>query len=349
MNIFTRFNQQTRLRFAQLVTQISLLACSLLINNLVLATTPIRTEAWYQQNTIANLQQLDDSINFVVIGDWGRNGHYQQQAVANQMDNLMYWLDGDFIISTGDNFYPNGISSVNDPYLQTSFEQVYSGPNLFEPWYLTLGNHDYRGSVLAQIAYTKISQRWNLPERYYSKTFKLENQGDIASNNNQILIVFLDTSPFEADYQTNDKYISVRSQNAEEQLNWMEQQLSSSHAKWKLVVGHHPMYSSGKRFGKTESIRQTLEDRLEAHQVDAYIAGHEHDLQHNKVKGKQLHHFISGAGATTRPVKNRSFTRFAKAESGVMAVSVNSQKLLVQMVNAQGQVIYKTELTAQNK
>ncbi|MCU4676792.1 tartrate-resistant acid phosphatase type 5 family protein [Catenovulum sp. 2E275] len=297
-----------------------------------------KDELWYQQHPIKNLTVTENAINFIVVGDWGRNGHFQQKEVAEQMDNAMYWLDGDFIVSAGDNFYPDGIASVNDPYLKSSYEDIYSGPHLFEPWYVVLGNHDYRGNVQAQIDYSKISKRWNMPARYYSKTLSIPESSD------ELLLIFLDTNPFEAKYQTEEKYAAVRAENGQAQLSWLEQLLAGSTAKWKIVIGHHPMYSSGKRYGKTDSVRQKLEPILEKYKVQAYFAGHEHDLQHNQIKGKTVQHFISGAGSAVREVKAREFTEFAEAQAGFTALSVSQNNILVQMINAKGEIIYRTQI-----
>ncbi|WP_440905670.1 purple acid phosphatase family protein [Catenovulum sp. SX2] len=315
-----------------------LLAVTCLTAPVALSNQVFKDETWYQQHLIADLKVDEQALNFLVVGDWGRNGHFQQKAVAEQMDNLMYWLDGEFILSTGDNFYPDGVASVNDPYLKSSYEDIYSGPHLFEPWYLVLGNHDYRGNVQAQIDYSRVSQRWNMPARYYSKRMQLNDSNDT------LLLIFLDTSPFEDKYYTEDKYLTVRSQNSQQQLDWFEQQLKGADDRWIIVIGHHPMYSSGKRYGKTDSVRRKLEPLMEKHQVNAYFAGHEHDLQHNQPQGTTVHHFISGAGSAVRHVKPREFTQFAKATAGVTAVSLRQNSMLIQMVSAEGQVLYNKDI-----
>ena len=45
----------------------------------------------------------------------------------------------------------NGLTSADDPAFNSSWANLYSDPNLQRPWHLVLGNHDYRGDVLAQV------------------------------------------------------------------------------------------------------------------------------------------------------------------------------------------------------
>ncbi|MDU0355401.1 metallophosphoesterase [Paraglaciecola aquimarina] len=309
--------------------------CFLVLSGLTLQgyTQPVFDKKYYQTHQVENLSIPEDSLHFLVLGDWGRNGHYQQVPVANMMDIVMQQMDGEFITTTGDNFYSNGVASVDDPYWQTSFEQVYHGPHLFEDWYPTLGNHDYRGNWQAQIDYSLRSRRWQFPHPYYAKMFDV-------GNNNQLLLLFIDSSPLNPEYKNRAKYAATQQQDGEKQLTWIKHKLATTQAKWKVVIGHHPLYSSGKRFGKTNGIQQVLEPIFEKYQVDAYFAGHEHDLQHNRPAGKTVEHFVSGAGSELRPVAQRSFTQFAKSEAGFLTVSVNDNNILVQFVSATGERIY---------
>ncbi len=317
--------------------KLSLITAALLVTSSTFAAEPvIYKDALYQQQKIAKLDTLPDSLNFMVIGDWGHNGHFYQKEVAHQLEIAMYQTDADFIISTGDNFYPNGVASVNDPLWQSAYEDIYHGPHTFEDWYVVLGNHDYLGNAQAQIDYTKKSQRWQLPARYYSKTFVLEN-------NEQVLMVFLDTNPIQPEYKTRDKYRSTQGQGYKTQLNWLETQLAGSDEKWKIVVGHHPLYSSGKRFGRNQGLRDILEPIMERHNVQAYIAGHEHDLQYNQPENSNIAHFVSGGGSEARFVKQREFTRYAEATPGFLSVSINGETLKVSAINHLDEVRFSTE------
>jgi tartrate-resistant acid phosphatase type 5 len=44
-------------------------------------------------------------------------------------------LDIDFVISTGDNFYENGLTGIDDPSFEESFSGIYTAKSLQTPWY----------------------------------------------------------------------------------------------------------------------------------------------------------------------------------------------------------------------
>ena len=44
-------------------------------------------------------------------------------------------LDIDFVISTGDNFYDDGLTGVDDPAFYESFSNIYTAPSLHKQWY----------------------------------------------------------------------------------------------------------------------------------------------------------------------------------------------------------------------
>ncbi|MBD0333578.1 MAG: hypothetical protein ICV66_13100, partial [Chitinophagaceae bacterium] len=58
----------------------------------------------------------NDSVSFMVIGDWGRDGNQHQKTVADQMDVFARKYHIDFIVTTGDNFYPAGVASIDDAH-----------------------------------------------------------------------------------------------------------------------------------------------------------------------------------------------------------------------------------------
>lgn len=51
------------------------------------------------------------------------------------MGKIAEKLDIDFIISTGDNFYDDGLTDENDIAFEESFSNIYTARSLQKPWY----------------------------------------------------------------------------------------------------------------------------------------------------------------------------------------------------------------------
>lgn len=288
------------------------------------------------------LLQVDkDAINFILMGDWGRNGEDHQKEVAAQMGKVAANASVDFIIAAGDNFYPRGVASEHDPLWKYSFEDIYTAFSLQWDWYPVLGNHDYGANPEAQIKYSAISRRWQMPARYYSRKFSI--QGDTT---NQLLIAFIDTCPL-IPYYYNGNSHAVHDQDSTAQKVWLKKLFQENqHVKWKLVVGHHPMFTGGSRTenADTRAVRGSLLPMLQQFQIDAYLAGHEHSLQHIAPPG-HVHHFISGAASEKTPARLLPTSKFAVSEYGFMLFSVKPNQLLVQVIDFTGKVLYATTLS----
>jgi len=287
------------------------------------------------------LTKAPTALNFIAMGDWGRNGADHQKQVAKQMGLTASEVKAQFIISTGDNFYPSGVISEYDPLFKYSFEDIYTDFSLQWDWYSILGNHDYKSNPDAQIAYSKISRRWKMPARYFAKKFPIN--GDL---NNQVLIAFIDTNPLIPEFYKNAEYgPNVKGQDTTAQKKWLAKTLADKDAsiKWKIVVGHHPMYTGGSRTEgyDTKAIRSSLKSVLDQYGVDVYLTGHEHSLQYIKPEGK-THHFISGAASEKTPVKLIPDAQMVASEYGFMLFSVSNNQLHVQVINDQGYIIYST-------
>ncbi|MCL7987231.1 metallophosphoesterase [Sphingobacterium sp. lm-10] len=328
----------------KLISTILLTAFTLLAYAQEGGVTPFEYEkqTGYSGKNIPGMVYQEDSFNFVVVGDFGRVGDYYQRDVAREMGHATVVLDADFILSVGDNFYPDGVESTRDYHWISSFEEIYKDPSLYRSWYVALGNHDYRGSVQAQIDYSKVSRRWNMPDRYYSKTFELKH-------GKKLQMIVIDTNPFIKSYHKNpEKYLEITEQDTAAQRQWLEKELANTDPSiaWKVVVGHHPMYSGGGRKVSTDTkdFEAQFADLFDRYQVDAYICGHEHDLQIIKPEGRYTTQYLSGAGSEVRQSGEREGTLFAATEPGFMTFSVVDDQLTVHVVKADstgGEVLYQ--------
>ena len=276
-----------------------------------------------------------NNINFIVVGDWGRNGEFHQKDVANEMGKEATKTQTNFIVSTGDNFYPDGVISTTDPQWDASFESIYSSYSLNIPWFSCFGNHDYRGSIQAQLDYSKVSRRWQTKDRYYSF------ERTIPGTTEKVIFIFIDTNPF--DETLNRKsHSDLEKQDKNTQLTWLDNTLLNTTAKWKIVIGHHPLYTTGVRRDKMQDVRKSFLPIFEKHNVNLYFAGHEHDLQHQKPPG-YTHYFVSGAGSEIRPVtKDTTQTKFVASDHGFMSVQIEKDTLNLQVINYLGKELYHT-------
>ena len=286
----------------------------------------------------------DFPLHFMALGDWGRNGEYDQLEVAKQMGQWGTDHPNNFVISCGDNFYPSGVVSEEDPLWHYSFENIYTAHSLQCDWYPVLGNHDYHTDVDAQVKYSTISRRWNMPARYYSKVVNLKKDKEIKGAEKEapagkVLFVMMDTDPFL--HENKAEYVAT-------EMKWLNETLEKapSDVKWKIVIGHHPMYTVGPRIENYDTItmRKALAKTFEDHKVDVYLSGHEHSLQHLKSDGF-THQFISGAGSElTKVTEGVSYSKFQASEHGFMYFSVDANRLNVKAINYAGKVLYETEL-----
>jgi acid phosphatase len=246
----------------------------------------------------------------------------EQRKVAQQMARASRETGANFVISTGDNFYPGGATSVADPQFQATFEKIYDDPALMIPWYVVLGNHDHRGDVEAEIHYTTGNSRWHLPSAYYTHTEALAD-GTTAE------FFFIDSEAIRERYQSWVPHL-VR----DAQVKWLERELANSKAEWKIVVGHHPVYSSGMH-GDTKALIRRIRPLFKKYGVQAYFNGHDHDLEH--IIMSRTHYFTSGAGGETRPASPSERTQFiAGGKLGFLTARLMPDAMEVEFRDDQG-------------
>lgn len=275
----------------------------------------------------------DDRFHFFVFGDWGRRGKQHQQEVADQMIAQSKKLNAQFLITVGDNFYDDGVQSVTDSHWAESYTNVYKDLATKTDWYITLGNHDYRGKPEAQLAYHSINPKWNLPARYYSKVVT-------TADGQKVLLVFIDTNPFIKGYYAKDNMPEIKTQDTAAQRVWIEKTLAQSKEPWKFVIGHHPVYSSSPKHGNTIELVEMLKPMLDKYHVQAYIAGHDHDLQHNQPTASKVDYFISGAASEIRDADAYEKTKFSASVPGFVDMSIKGDSLFVNFIDNNGKVIY---------
>ncbi|KAK7359513.1 hypothetical protein VNO77_01474 [Canavalia gladiata] len=282
----------------------------------------------------------DGSLSFLAIGDWGRKGAYNQSQVAFQMGVIGEQLDIDFVISTGDNFYDDGLKGIYDPAFDDSFTKIYTASSLQKQWYNVLGNHDYRGDVEAQLSpvLTHFDQRWLCLRSFIVNA-------EVAE------FFFVDTTPFVDKYFTEPgdhvydwKGIGLQKQYISNLLKDVDLALQQSNAKWKIVVGHHAIRSAGYH-GNTEELVNQLLPILEANNIDLFINGHDHCLQHISSVDSAIQFLTSGGGSKAwKGVVNwwkPEEMKFYYDGQGFMSVQVTETELDIAFYDVFGNVLHR--------
>lgn len=195
-----------------------------------------------------------DSVRFAVIGDSGTGGK-EQYEIAKQMEAYRQAVNFDFVIMLGDNIY--GGHQPRD--FANKFEVPYK-PLLDAgvKFYASLGNHD---DPKLEPLYKPFNMNG---ERYY--TFK---KGEVQF------------------FALDSNYMDAR------QLSWLEQNLKSSKAFWKLCFFHHPLYNDGKTHGPDLDLRNQLSPLLKVYGVNVVFSGHEHAYERIKPVDN-IYYFVQG-------------------------------------------------------
>ncbi len=280
-------------------------------------------------------KKLKGNVNLFMGNDLGRNGYYDQKPIAEVMGEMATVIGPECVIAAGDVHHFYGIQSVSDPLWTTNFELVYSHPSLMIPWKPVLGNHEYRGNTQAVLDYAGVSRRWMMPARYYTEVY--EDDGT------RIRVVYVDTTPLIERYRHNPaKYHDAGEQDIDAQLSWLDATLTAATEEWIIVVGHHPIYAYT---DKAESERTDMQQRLGSvirrhDNVDVYACGHVHNFQHIRRGNDGIDYVVNSAGSLAREVGSTEGAVFCSGEPGFSVITADQTKLVWNMVDKTGTVIY---------
>jgi tartrate-resistant acid phosphatase type 5 len=262
----------------------------------------------------ANSQpQEPGSVRFAAIGDFGSNDANEQDVAL-----LIKSWDPDFIITLGDNNYPDGEAATIDAAIGKYFhEYIYpyrgsygagSTTNRFWP---TIGNRDWDNQNGAKLQ--PYLDYFTLPnnERYY----------DIVRG--PVHLFAIDSDADEPDGITST---SVQAQ-------WLRNKLAASTAPWKIVYLHHPPYSSRTSW-------PNLQWPFAAWGADAVLSGHAHVYE--RIMKDGIPYITNGLGGDSTGSFNTaiagSVVRFGD-DYGAMRISASASALTFEFITRRGVVV----------
>ena len=210
------------------------------------------------------------SVKLAVIGDSGR-GTPEQHEVAAQMARFRERFKFSFVLMAGDNIYEG--PATPDDY-RRKFEEPYRA--LLEEdvkFFAVLGNHDDP----RQVTYAPFNMDG---QRYYSFVPPEDPLTRLATS---VEVFALDSTNMDRG-----------------QLAWLDERLGASRADWKIVLMHHPLYTSGRYRNTSVAHRWAIEPMLLRHGVNVVLSGHEHIYQRSELQDGVLYFVSGGAGSLRR-------------------------------------------------
>lgn len=240
---------------------------------------------------IAGIAPEAPPLRFVSLADTG-TGAQGQYAVAKAMTRYHGQNSFSLVILAGDNIYNNGEIEKISAVFERPYQPLLRQGVKFQA---CLGNHDIlTDNGDPQVRYPG----FNMQGRYY--TFRRDAVEFFALDTNL-------TNTWNT------------------QLEWLEQELSRSDAPWKIVFGHHNVYSSG-HYGVSEYLVRDLGSLFQKHGVQLYINGHEHHYERtHPINGTT--YLSCGAGAGTRPVGRSAWTAYSAERLSFAAIEVYGDRI----------------------
>lgn len=241
-------------------------------------------------------------VAFLAAGDYGVGGS-REQALGLRMKSFETRHPANMLVALGDNDY------LKSPALfRTNWQRAFGWARRSSVRVGgVLGNHDYevgRGGYELKTL--------GMPGRYYTRKL-----GDLQ-------LFFLDSNAV-----------------ATRQTRWLERQLSSSTATWKIALFHHPPYTCGGHSGNADVVRSWV-PLFESYGVQLVLSGHDHNYQRFAPQNG-VTYVVHGGGAaglygmhgcpSSYPPRVR-----ARYEHGFLYVTATDARLDVSAVDMRGRV-----------
>ncbi len=260
-------------------------------------------------------------------------GGYMEQSgmwpVARAADEVCKTTGCDFATMVGDNIYPDGATlgadGISDErrffdMLDRPYGKLGEGVENFTI-YTMMGNHDWhisRAGTEAQLAYLQQHPNFTMPGYFYSaEPAGMEGFLEIFVIDTEMLLASttvyednLDSEGREARTGELDEwpeFVAPQTEAEKNMVGWLKEALATSDAHWKIVIGHHAVWSGGgSKFEKAHALRALYMDALCEH-ADAYISGDDHMTEVysdscNMTNRPELPTLVSGAGSKYRPL-----------------------------------------------
>ena len=268
---------------------------------------------------------------FCALGNQG-SGLPGQKRVADALARLAPSGPLDFVLLLGANFPPHGVTLASDPLWQERFDAVYDPKALAVPFYPVLGAEDWHDKNHVVKEYGRMNRRWTMKD--YSYDFVVESHGK------KLHFFAADTTRLTGKIEDARTRITQR---------LVIHPLEQSRADWKIVFGHHALYSTRKDAdqARLERMRLMLELWFQKFGVDLYICADDRVLQLLQ-PAKGVRQVTSGGGAGPELAGSTVWseeTTFAATGGGFTWFRFDGKKLEITFCDSDGKPLFVHHLT----
>ncbi len=268
-----------------------------------------------------------------------------QMPVSGAMRSFCAQQGCDFGTMLGDNIYPDGAEANADDarrfrdLFTTPYGSLGAGNKDFRI-YGVLGNHDWhtsRAGAMAQVRFLETTTPFFMNGLFYRvvpaaahgevEIFAIDTQVMLAGTTVYDAVLAEDASEVATqELEHLEPWASPQTDAERNMVAWLEAGLASSRARWKIVIGHHPLWSTaGSKFQQAKSLRRLILPAL-CRYADMYLAGHEHTLEVHTddcsaaLPGTDvtpLPQVVSGSASKMRPTNSAFIREQLKAHPGL--------------------------------
>ncbi|TVQ91065.1 MAG: hypothetical protein EA397_11255 [Deltaproteobacteria bacterium] len=274
-----------------------------------------------------------ERVRLIALGDVGDDSPAQRQ-VRDAVGRVCKARGCDFLVLLGDNLYPSGMETPDDPRMDEIVGDVYAPLGL--PVYMVLGNHDYgqlydRRRAIWQARWANRTSGFHMPS-----TTWLTQAGPVG-------LWGLDTQELYWD-------------DATAQRSWLDRTVQHSTSRWRIALGHHPYLSNGKHgnagsyeglpgvpYAAGTGLQRFFEGSV-CGRFDLVLTGHDHNLQWHEACGTTW--IVSGAGAKTTPLVDRGNESLFEAEHpGFVWIELRPDDATIAFYDETGSAAYEANKT----
>jgi tartrate-resistant acid phosphatase type 5 len=267
-----------------------------------------------------------------------------QVPVSRAMKAFCAQQGCDIATMLGDNIYPDGAEANADDARR--FRDLFTipyGSLVADPdfrIYSVLGNHDWhtsRAGAMAQVRFLETTPPFFMNGLFYRvvpdaaqgevEIFAIDTEVLLASTTVYDAVLAEDASEVATqELEQLEPWAAPQTEAERNMVAWLEAGLASSKARWKIVIGHHPLWSTaGSKFQQAKSLRRLILPAL-CRYADLYLAGHEHTLEvhtddcSTALPGTDvapLPQIVSGSASKMRPTNSAFIRQQLKAHAGL--------------------------------